>query len=307
VPCATFRGMKSRTQLITMMMMGAGLVACADNDDSTVVNDQPQPGVQEPNSATSARGCATRDLPVTEAAAFELTLQAYLTRAELTQSHVIPTYVHRIHQSNGGGGSVTSQQINAQMTVLNNAYASAGFSFTLAGTTDSNNDAWYTCTGGGCESDMKGSLRQGGSNALNIYFNNMGQGLLGWATFPSDYKRNPSMDGVVILFSSVPGGTEVPYNEGDTATHEVGHWMGLFHTFQGGCSRKATGGDGVSDTPAEKSPQFGCPVGADSCVGTKFPGLDPIHNFMDYTDDSCMFEFTAGQNARMNAAWDAYR
>jgi len=82
----------------------------------TLDDIRPQPGVQEPNSATTARGCATRDLPSTEAAAFELTLQAYLTRAELTQSHVIPTYVHRIHQSNGGGGSVTSQQINAQMT-----------------------------------------------------------------------------------------------------------------------------------------------------------------------------------------------
>jgi len=218
----------------------------------------------------------------------------------------IPVYVHVIRRTNGSGGP-TSSQMTQQITVLNNAYAN--YSFTVVATDYSNNDSWYAAGyGSTAEKQMKAALRQGGANALNIYYNNMGGGLLGWATFPSDYRRNPSMDGVVVLYSSLPGGSAVPYNQGDTGTHEVGHWMGLYHTFQGGCARQTTGGDGVADTPAEKSPAYGCPTGRDSCVPeSRFPGKDPITNFMDYTDDACMNTFTGGQNSRMDAQWSSYR
>jgi hypothetical protein len=215
----------------------------------------------------------------------------------------IAVWFHVIHD--GETGKLSSSDIRKQVDTLNASYGGAGWTFRLAGTTYSDNADWFSgIDQAAVEAEVKSALRQGGAGTLNIYSARPGGGLLGWATFPWWYEDSPTDDGVVILYSSIPGGAAEPYNEGDTAVHEVGHWLGLYHTFQGGCS---TSGDQVSDTPAERSPAFGCPIGRDSCKGPRFPGEDPIFNFMDYTDDSCMFEFTIDQDIRMEAAWTAYR
>jgi hypothetical protein len=214
----------------------------------------------------------------------------------------INVYFHIIVNT-GGDGNVTAKMISDQMTVLNEAFAPHGWSFVKAGTDVTTNDDWFVMEPGTvAEAQAKAALRQGSADDLNIYTASPGGNLLGWATFPSSYQGDPSDDGVVVLFSSLPGGTAEPYNLGDTVTHEVGHWFGLYHTFQGGCSKN---NDLVSDTPAERSPAFGCPAGRDSCKGAA--GLDPIENFMDYTDDACMTEFTAGQDQRMDALFTTYR
>lgn len=218
-------------------------------------------------------------------------------------NRVVPVYFHVIQSSTNSTGGVNANMINDQMTVLNNAYSGTGISFQLASTDRTTNDAWYTVQPGTtAETQMKTALRKGGKESLNLYTGGIGGGLLGWATFPSSYTSKPLMDGVVMLNSSMPGGSAAPYNLGDTATHEVGHWAGLYHTFQGACTKTS---DSVSDTPQEKSSAFGCPVGRNTC--TRDPGNDPIYNFMDYTDDGCMNTFSAGQITRMGQQLTAYR
>jgi hypothetical protein len=228
---------------------------------------------------------------------------------------VISVYVHVI-KSSAGNGDVTDAMIRDQLAELDSAYVASGFTFQLVSRDDHTNDAWYNATHGSpAEADMKNQLRQGSATALNLYTGVNDGSLLGWATFPNNYATRPKMDGVVIHWGTLPGGglagasADEPdgvltYDGGATTTHEVGHWLGLYHTFQGGCDTRR--GDFVDDTAAERSPQYYCEQ-RDSCTGPKFPGSDPIYNFMDYVDDECMNHFTAGQNTRARQFYAAYR
>jgi len=268
-------------------------------------------GVEWPSQKAfidSGARCGTREVAPAEALAIEQALQRF--KAQLSPealarnpgSVLVNVYVHVITDSNGAG-NLDDPSIAAQIAVLNAAYdGSTGgtntpFRFTFAGVNRIANDAWYTAgPGTTAEQDMKAALRQGTAKDLNLYTNLAPNSLLGWATFPWNYANAPLNDGVVILNASLPGGSAAPYNLGYTAVHEVGHWLGLRHTF-GGCFEQGYPlGDLVRDTAAEASPAFGCPTGRDSCP--QRAGADPINDFMDYTDDACMFYFTPGQSAR---------
>ncbi|KAJ3304902.1 hypothetical protein HDV03_002284 [Kappamyces sp. JEL0829] len=139
---------------------------------------------------------------------------------------VFPVHYHII-QSNSGEGDVADSVLQEQINVLNKAYASSGISYTLASVDRIKNDEWYNVEPETSQqSAMKSALRKGGSSDLNVYLANLGGGLLGYATFPSDYSSNQSDDGVVVLTASLPGGSASPFNLGQTLTHEVGHWVG---------------------------------------------------------------------------------
>jgi len=290
----------------SLVCLSLSLGACAEDDRRS------DPNVDPSDSTPLVRTCGTPNPTQAEIDAVNARLAASGRLASVLPAIgdpiTIPVHVHVVHS--GATGMLSSDLVNAQIDVLNDSYAGGfggaptDFNFVLVSTDYSDNSSWYNdCDNSSVETQMKTALRQGNEADLNLYTCGMtGSNLLGWATFPDWYAGNPLDDGVVILDQSVPGGTAAPYNEGDTATHEVGHWLGLYHTFQGGCNGS---GDLVSDTPPEKDPAFGCPTGRNSCPMQ--PGNDPITNFMDYTDDFCMFEFTAGQDSRTAAMWDTYR
>lgn len=139
---------------------------------------------------------------------------------------------------------------------------------------------------------------------LNVWVCQLGDGLLGYAQFPGGPANT---DGVVILHSAfgTNGTAAAPFNLGRSATHEIGHWLNLFHIW-GDDGTGCNGTDEVDDTPNAAGPNFGCPAFASVTCGNG-PNGDMFMNYMDYTDDACMFMFTAGQVTRMRATLDGPR
>lgn len=211
--------------------------------------------------------------------------------------------------TDGATGYLSEAQLREQVRVLNTGFSGGeggvdtGFRFTYAGADWTDNASWFydLDPGTSVEREAKAATHVGDAATLNVW-TTAGPSYLGFATFPSWYKRSPQLDGVVLDFQSFKGGAYGDrYSLGETGTHEVGHWVGLLHTFQGGCNDK---GDYVDDTPAQAVPTRGCPVGQDTC---KAPGLDPIRNYMDYSYDSCYTEFSPGQAQRARDQWLAFR
>ncbi|MBA3365619.1 MAG: zinc metalloprotease [Actinobacteria bacterium] len=198
------------------------------------------------------------------------------------------------------------EQISALALSLSGFYGGydTGFKLRLAATDYTINKAWFDQATFSDEVAMKSALKRGDSTDLNIY-STSGGGYLGWAYYPSIVTSNQYrvLDGVVIHYGSMPGGSVRNYNLGFTASHETGHWLGLAHTFEKGC---IGGGDHVSDTPEQGVPTSGCP--ADNTQDTcSTPGWDPIHNYMDYSYDRCYTQFTKGQGDRMQKQWSHWR
>ncbi|KKK24132.1 hypothetical protein P175DRAFT_0509452 [Aspergillus ochraceoroseus IBT 24754] len=237
----------------------------------------------------------------------------------------IETWFH-IVSTEANAGQVSDEMISAQLSYIQNAYQNATISYSLQGVTQQINDAWARNED---EMGMKNALRKGSYRTLNIYFQSdlkaspsagsreaditqqLASSVLGFCTLPDANinKTSPRSsyvkDGCNVLSQTMPGGNLDHYNRGGTAIHEIGHWNGLLHTFEGESCSPDNEGDYISDTPQEGVPTDGCPSQKDSCPDR--PGVDPIHNFMDYSSDECYENFTPAQIKRMRSMWFSMR
>lgn len=246
----------------------------------------------------------------------------------------IPVVFHIIHQY--GDENISKEQILDQLRVLNEDFSrlnadtsntrsqfkgrsvDSEVEFKLARIdpggkcTDGITRTYSPLTDGG-DDLVKNLIRWDTRKYLNIwvikriYYGGSDGTTLGYATFP--YNINTSTDGIVMRSDRVGTiGTAVQNGAGRTLTHEVGHYLGLYHPFQNGCgSSCSSSGDRICDTPPVDEPSYGCPLGNNTCHNDIPDEPDMIENFMDYANGNCMNAFTAGQKTVMTFALNNYR
>lgn len=233
--------------------------------------------------------------------------------AAAATSIAIDTYFHIVTTA-ASANAITQDMATKQMQTLNTVYNTFNVHFNLKNTSFTTNDAWAIGASDSDDLAMKNALRQGTYSSLNIYFqSDLDGGILGKCTLPAQITGYvpPSAyanDGCNVNANTMPGGNIDQYNQGQTAVHETGHWLGLLHVFEGYSCDASNVGDLIADTPQQSVSTDGCPTGPpaqDSCPG--LPGVDSIHNTMDYSYDSCYQGFTTGQATRILTLWPQFR
>lgn len=240
---------------------------------------------------------------------------------DVTDIRRVPVVVHVITNSSGTQGNISDGMVQSQIDILNEDFRAiastngengfdTGIEFYLAtedpsgqptnGITRSANTTWFNDGG-----SYWNALNWDPDRYVNIY-TNQASGALGYVPFlPQTGNVGSSSDRVVVLWSSFGLNAPIgpPYNKGRTTTHEVGHYLGLYHTFSGGCGggNCNNSGDLICDTNSETGPNFSCP--GNSTCGSP----DPIDNYMNYSDDLCMEVFTEMQSRRMRCTMDFFR
>jgi len=244
---------------------------------------------------------------------------------------IVPVVVHVIHtpgEAIGVGRNISDAQVQSQIDVLNedfrrlngdrintpNAFlgvsSDPNFEFRLACLDPNGNPTNgitrtpSTVTAFTANDNIKFNSTGGHdawltSQFLNIWVGNLAGGLLGYAQFPFDYATKPNTDGVVIRTTALGrvGNVIAPFNTGRTATHEVGHWLDLFHIW-GDDGNSCNGSDQCDDTPNQADENIGCPpFPSPSCSNNG----DMSMNYMDFSDDACMNIYTLDQSIRMRA------
>ena len=214
-------------------------------------------------------------------------------------------------------GNVPPAWIEAQLNVLNTVFFPLGYRLILVDQQRVRNPEWWGIARGSPEeAEMKAALARDPASFLNLYSTRIAADGLGWAYLPGTFDPDPAVDeqddrhGLVLSHDTLPGGGRSGYDRGDTAVHEMGHFMGLLHTFEGWTPQAPTAGcdvgDDVADTPFEASPNFfGCDLARDTCPA--LPGADPVANYMDFSPDACLDRFSTGQENRMASLFETFK